>query len=295
MQLTQPSGVFASVLAYNNNPAVLRTLFCLRDQSTVPSSVLVVDNGSDPPVAEYLKDNEFVLKDHESVLRLEANRGVGAGHNTALRAAMDSDCEFAWLLEHDTFVLENCLSAMLARYQQTQDPSVLVLHPTLARNRYELELQKAGRPLHGERALPSGLGVHSLTFNGLLMPLDLVRRLGPIREDLIVGFEDLDLHRRLTACGARLETIVDAWAIHPNKGGGRYPEPQPPARSYFTARNHLWLQRESLGHVPLAAAFRSVLGVIADLASRSPEKARARLRGTLDGLRTRASEVTNEW
>ncbi len=34
-----------------------------------------------------------------------------------------------------------------------------------------------------------------------------------------MGFEDLDLHRRLTACGARLETIVDAWAIHPNKGG----------------------------------------------------------------------------
>lgn len=301
MEQVAPFRIFVSILAYNNGPATLRTIQCLRAQSTPSTTVLVVDNGSDTPISEYLALRNFELQPTESIIRLNSNRGVGAGHNIALRAAMAADCEYVWLLEHDTFVRAECLASLILRFQQTNDSSELVLLPKLARNSYELELQLMGVSLPGEKDLRREktsripLGGVWLTFNGLFTSVKLVRRLGPVREDLIVGFEDVDYYNRLLTIGGRVESVDGALAIHPNKGLGRYPEPQSAMRYYYSVRNQLWVHREALGHAPVAKAGRSTLGILRDLRAREWANSWSRLRGTVDGLLTSPSEPANGW
>ena len=287
--------VFASVLACDNNPALLRTLICLREQTTRPAAVLVVDNGSSEAVQDYLDRRGVALEAHESIVRVEENRGVGAGHNIGLRRAMQSDCRLIWMLEHDTFVLPNCLATMLGYFAEASDAQRLALHPVLARNRYEAEGMQLGRPLPDEPATGGFAPVHALTFNGLLLPASMVREIGPIREDLMVGMEDFDYHGRLVACGGRLDATTEVLAVHANKGKGRDPEPHSPMRSFYAVRNKLWLRREVLGRVPIGAAAESSLGVLRDLATGDLELARAKFRGLMAGLRTRSAEPVSGW
>jgi GT2 family glycosyltransferase len=290
--------VLASVLAFEDAAATMRTLVCLREQTLRPDRVLVIDNGSRAPVADHLAARSFRLEEHESLVRLDVNRGVGAGHNVGLRRTMDDGDDLVWLLEHDSFVLPECLATLVGTLDESGDDGLVAVHPRLSRNRYELSLESAGRDLDtGEqrpRTLLKGPG-HTLTFNGLLLPTSLVRRLGPIREDLFVGLEDNDYHRRLTALGGRL-VETDAWlAIHPNRGLRRYPEPPSVLRRYYTVRNHLWLRREAEGRVPLSGVARSTLALGRDVLRGQGALAGARARGIVDGVGRPPAPPVTEW
>ena len=127
---------------------------------------------------------------------------------------------------------------------------------------------------------------HLVTFNGILVPVNLLDRVGALREDFHVGFEDRDFARRVARLGGRLVVSSRVLGIHPTRGNGRFPEPIAPERLYYSVRNQL-ISRREIGERPelrrvargLGAATRAL--VTADAAS-----AAARVRGLRDGVTT---------
>ena len=283
--------VLASVLAFNNNPAALRTLLCLRAQTVAPTSVVVVDNASEPSFESYLAERGVDLESHERVVREPSNRGVGAGHNRGLREAIAEEWEYVLLLEHDTFVTPDCVETMLRYSLSDPKPSLAAVYPVLARNQYEATLLQRGEGLPGERVVTRPQRGHVITFNALLLPVALATRAEPIREDLVVGFEDYEYMKSLERAGGHVLVTTEVLVIHPNRGLGRYPEPQSPIRCFYAVRNFLWVRREETGRLPLREAARALPGVARDLARLDRHLAMARIRGIAAGLRGSESAV----
>lgn len=279
---TPRADVLASVLIFENHPSALQVLLCLRGQTVRPARTLLIDNGSTVAFEEFLRVQGVELWDDEEIVRLSENRGVGAGHNVALSRASEGGHRDVWLLEHDTFAVPGCLAALLAQLDGRDDAAI---HPLLARNDYERQLRERGLLPGGERPLRDLVGEGTLTFNGLLLSTQLAERLGPVREDLFIGYEDREWERQFGGCGARLELTAEVLAIHPSRGAARFPEPQSPVRAYYTVRNRLWLEREHDGRVPVSTVLRSIAGAVRDLTLRDVQLAKARVRGTMDGVR----------
>lgn len=190
-------------MAYNPSDGLTGVLDALRGQSRLPECVVVVDNGSQPPIDASRWPESWHL------IRLEENSGVGKGHNAGLRWAKERGFRWAWLLEHDDIPLSDCLAALTRHASDLAiaDESWGVVYPKNVRSMAESRFVGSDREPADENFYDPGLrdndrGITLLpafrfTFNGPLVAVDRVLEIGGLREDLFVGHEDWDLSDRL--------------------------------------------------------------------------------------------------
>ena len=119
------------------------------------------------------------LSANEVLLRSPSNSGVGAGHNTAIEAARRAGCELVWILEQDTFIDPDCLAGLLDLRTGADDEVAI---PLLARNEYERVGLDKEPPVYDGSPQPTE-DSHLVTFNGILVPVNLLDRVGALRED----------------------------------------------------------------------------------------------------------------
>jgi GT2 family glycosyltransferase len=235
-----------------------------------------VDNASEPPVVAPTTTGPTSVE----VIRCPTNGGVGRGHNTGIHRALEMvgpdgrPPEWVWVLEHDSLVDPPCLARLLEA--GSADERVGAVMPTMARNRYERDLDERTGVTAVER----------FTFNGVLLRAAAWRDVGPLREDLFVGLEDWDLSGRMAAAGWPILRVCEPLGLHPNRGLARFPLIPSPARHFYRCRNELLLDRS------VASTLRQVAGIGADLVRyRSWSLARARSAALVDGVRGRGGRV----
>ena len=263
--------VVATILHFNSPDGTREVVRRLAAQTRPPDAVVLVDNGSREAVDLAEVSGPLLVV----VLRNETNLGVGAGHNQAIRHALDAHAADAvWVLGHDTFPDADCLEALLRVHAAAAAPAVVVA-TELTRNNYERQwLPKPGSD--GE-ALPG------VTLNGPLLPREVIDLVGLLNEELFVGQEDREYSERLTAAGVPILRAATAVALHANKGDGRFGREASPTRLYYSGRNRIALA--SAGRVGLAA--RMLGGAAVDLFTRGRGRvyAAARWHAGVDGLR----------
>jgi len=213
--------IVATVLVHGNEPGAREVLRLLAAQDRLPDAVVVMDNGSVPPVSTMTCAQipvRFVCA--------ERNIGVGGGHNLAISSALqDHGADYVWVLEHDTFPDPNCLR-LLEQVAQHQHPGVVV--PDATRNNYERMWLQGGS--NGEAAT-------RFTFNGVLIAREVVELVGPINEANFIGQEDWDYSQRVLASGMPITRCATAVVVHANKGDGRFDGYVSPVRLYYSVRN----------------------------------------------------------
>ena len=99
--------IVALVLTHNAPQALARCIAAIGVQDDVPEAVLVVDNASQPPVAESrLPRHGRPLR----VLRSDVNGGPAGGWAIALRYFLDNDYTHAWVMDDDIVPEPECLA-----------------------------------------------------------------------------------------------------------------------------------------------------------------------------------------
>ncbi len=251
---THAANIIAVILVHQKRDLVCQVVAAVQNQTLLPARIIVVDNGSTDgsgaTVAARFPDVEVIIRPH--------NDGVGAGHNAGWRAALaDPACEYIWVLEHDCIPEPECLAALLKvqdrltplgedRLPGVVFPAQLTpLHRT-GRRTYVL----AGFHLRRIYTLPRTcppLAASFFTFNGLLLPVVILRTLGMLDEAYYLGAEDSDLSARcrraripmLHVQGARVEhdhyRDMTVYRVGPWLLG--LPMRTDPARIYYAHRN----------------------------------------------------------
>ena len=265
-------GVVTSVLSYNSVSTLPGVIAGIESQSHQPDRVIIVDNGSDEPTLEFLRQ----LSPRFEVLFLPENVGLGAGHNTGWRSAIDDPtCDYVWVLENDSVPPPDCLERLLATAHSLEakgtDYGAILpkqVHPDDPRR------ERTGAP----RIVPN------MTFNGVLIPAGTLHRVGYIREDFFIDQDDWEYSDRLAAAG--LPVYKDPATTIDHMGKGRESSI---LRTYYTVRNDVYLRR-TIRREPFAlprVLLRSGAAVVRTILAEDAKwrRIRTRMAAIRDGVR----------
>jgi rhamnosyltransferase len=263
--------VASVTVAFNPDAARLSAqVAALRGQVDL---VVIVDNGSQPPVASLL---EFTLDPGLLLLDLGDNLGVAAGFNRGIASARERGCAFALLLDHDSIPtpgMTASLVAALSRPREPGEPPIAAAGPrvTDTRDRMEYPFIRLGWTHNRHLRCSGGAGevipCDFLISSGSLIPMASFDAVGEFDETLFIDSVDLEWCCRARSRGLALHGVCDArlehWLGDHRRAivGGLTLVVHSPKRIYYMTRNRFLLYRR--GYVPLKWKLKDFLRSVA--------------------------------
>lgn len=276
--------IVAVVLHYNSPDLLLKVLDAIRAQTVKPSAIIVVDNASKTDLSENFKGTEIIFK------RLNSNLGVGAGHNSGWKIAIEQyGADLIWSLEHDTIPKPDCLEKLIQHYK----PNTLVALCPVDDNGLDFENKKyyifhstGFKRINDKRK--NSLYKGGLSFNGLLLPVYIIQRIGYLNEEFFVGREDFDFYHRIYAERGYVLRVPEAQVYHNMYKETKkisvfnsvylFPQ-QSEFREYYSYRNSVYTSKQK--GVPLWKLYaRHIVGLILTVLFRNSKLERLKNRRT---------------
>jgi GT2 family glycosyltransferase len=236
--------VYITVLNWNGTADTLECLEALKALTYPEYRILIIDNGSAEPctaaVAERFPDVE--------VIELPTNLGFAGGNNFGMRLALERGAEYVWLLNNDTVVEPDALTA-LAHAAETGERVGLVGSKILFFRQDGLIDHAGGfiAPWRFGGAGHIGLGerdqgqydetrpVDYVSGCSLLARREMIEETGFLDEQYFAYWEDVDWCTRAQQGGWNAVYAPGSVVHHK---GGRETEISP-LRFYLAARNTL--------------------------------------------------------
>jgi len=298
--------VVVVVLCWNGREDTVECLASLERTRWDRLTVVVVDNGSTDGTLEAVRAQ---FPDVVAV-RSDENLGFAEGNNVGLRAALEADADYVLLLNNDTIADEALIEALVDEARRRPDagalcPLIHYFHPRdriwYAGARFDPRAVHNGRHTgYGERDTGQYDSVREIgraTGAAMLVPRDVVERVGYLDSRLFLQVEDVEWSLRMRSAGYRIVFVPAGQVWHHVSvatGGERAPD-----TAYYEMRNTLVVCSR---HAPLRAParLRRELGMLAvhllhaRLAPRPLQNARAVLAGWRDFRAGRLGPRGNE-
>ena len=239
------------ILNWNSREMTAECIRSVQAMDAKDYEILVIDNGSHDASVDYLR-TEFPTI---TVLPQERNLGFAAGCNVGIRHAIERGTEYVLLLNNDTAVAKDFLTALLAEAER--HPKAAIISPQIyfydlpdrlwwAGGTYSLW---SGIPKHiGRKELDSSQfdaprAVDWATGCAMLIRAEALRRVGLFDEQFFGNGEDLDLSLRMRNAGFGIWYAPEAKLWHKEgvdyrKNVGEY------SRKFTGTRNLLWIMHK---------------------------------------------------
>lgn len=273
---------------YNGWRDTLACLESLRRQTVQDFEILLLDDASTDDSVEHLRG----AVDEKVVFLPQAqNRGFAAANNIGMRRALQDGVRWVLLLNNDTVCRPDMLEQLLQNTPQgcVSCPKMLFMEPAD-------EIWFAGGTLDRATGKVVHLGGHQkdgpafslkkklnfITFCCVLLPREVIERVGYLDEQLFMYCEDVDYCIRLADAGVEMWYIPQAVLHHKAGGtaGGLL-------NQYYITRNTLYLRQKYApsGANSLYAAFRLVTASLHYAAARLAGRPNGRGCGCYRGAR----------
>lgn len=258
------SRVAAVVLARDRPGPTRATLAALLAQDPPPDTLVLVDNAAMPAVSALLEEAAATHPDGELV-RLHVNHGCAGGFEAGLeRVLARSDVDYVCGFDDDAAPEPGCLAALCRAANALPDVGAVaaVAHDAagvLAWPMYPGNRPPPLRTVTDVREAGRHTGpfpVANTGWQGLMLPVEVLRRHGNVWGDLFLQYEDIELGMRLRAAGLHWYLVPDAFCRHPAPPLARHISifgrqidvtRQNAAKEYLTLRNALVVRRRYEG------------------------------------------------
>jgi GT2 family glycosyltransferase len=252
------------VLTQGRRPAELRAaLESLARQRGVELDVVVVGNGWEP----------VGLPEGVRGVHVREDRGIPAGRNAGVPAVHG---ELLFFLDDDARLAEDDALARVAAAFADPDLGLLQLRVVASDGGHEPR-DWVPRLRVGDRGRSSD--VTAVWEGAVAIPRALFEQVGGWPEEFRFAHEGVDLAWRVMDAGRRVRYAGDIAVFHPP-----YAIAAHDYSAYYGARNRVWLARRHLP-LPLGALYVASFALRTVPLLRSPDRARAALRGYRDGMR----------
>lgn len=253
----EPSQLACVIVTYRPDLHVL-----ISEINALPpeSSLVIVDNGSDPKVLNALAS--LLEKKPQAQLAINReNRGLAAGCNQAIELIAEKwpDIQFVLLLDQDSDPEPGAIIRLLQNlvYAQNQlgglgcvGPQLIDVTTGLSHGFHYMD-RWIWRRLYPSADDPRAVFCQNLNGSGTMMPMSLYRRLNGLDENLFIDHVDTDWAFRVLDSGGFLLGVPSAHFSHRMGasgrkvwlGGWRVWPVRTPKRHFFLYRNVLWLLR----------------------------------------------------
>lgn len=235
---------------YNGWQDTVQCLESLDKQTYWDFEIILLDDASTNDSVEQLRPH---LPANTVFLPQQANIGFAAANNVGIRRALADGCNWVLLLNNDTVAAPDFLETLLRETPEgtVSCPKMLFLNPPD-------EIWFAGGELDRATGRVKHLGGHEkdgpafaekkqvsfITFCCVLLPRDVIERVGFLDETLFMYCEDVDYCIRLADAGVPLWFLPDAKIWHKAGGsaGGML-------SVYYITRNTLYLTCKEKSHL----------------------------------------------
>jgi len=259
------------------NPDVPRIETQLRELRSQVDVVIVVDNGSIPPLKPRLSDD--ALREGIVWIMLGENRGIAGGLNAGISAAKERGVEFVLCMDHDSVAPSGCVARLAAAFVRLEAAGarVAAVGPRISDTRSEKEspFVKLGWLKHMHKYCATG-SEDSLECDFLISSGCFARvanydenRVGALDEGLFIDSVDFEWCCRARSRGFTLYGVCNAVLDH-RLGDFRKPLLgswsmiiHSPERLYYMTRNRIVLYGR--GYIPMRWKSKDVLRMIAKL------------------------------
>jgi GT2 family glycosyltransferase len=244
------------------------TMACLESlmlQQYASLWAIVVDNGSDDGSVAAIR----AAFPQVTVLETGKNLGFTAGSNAGIERAVQDGADFVWLLNNDTVVPPDTCGKLVAKAMQ--EPKAGLIGSVLYYMHDPGKVQAwgggeltvwMGRSRHFTRPEPLGPTSY-LTFASVLIPREVLLRVGILYEGSFMYWDDSDFALRVTTAGYGLAVAEDTAILH--KEGGSAERRSPVVDRYSTAAGLHFLRRHAAApwfSMPLFAGLKLVNRVL---------------------------------
>jgi len=282
--------LFILLLNWNGWKDTVECIESCRKLSYPHFRILIIDNGStdgsEAMLRERFPDLDFI--------QTGVNLGFAGGNNVGIRYALEQGADYVWLLNNDTVVEPDALSALVQIAQADKTigmvGSKILFHADPERLWYAgavLDSDKPHRPYHlglnekdrGQYAAACDTGY--ITGCSLLARREMIEAVGVMDEELFLYFEDADWSARAKAAGWRLVYCPESLVYHKvsvSTGGAASP-----TLLYYTSRNRLYFVKRNFPGKLMQALFYDLYEhVLVSLKKGRLECAREGARGIRD-------------
>lgn len=221
------------IVAWNQLEKTLACLESVARLSYPRFETILVDNGSDPPLAEAIGDRHPEV----DILRLPDNTGFAGGNNAGLRRALAGPSAYFFLLNNDTELAPDALDHLVAAIEAAPDIGLVTAKVYYAAdrrriwsvgNRLNIFLDVTGG---GEGQIDNGQwdrprDIDFAPFCAVVLRRELLETVGLLDEGFFFYYEDMDYCRRARLAGYRLRLCPAAhvWhAVSASSGGVENP------------------------------------------------------------------------
>lgn len=231
--------------------------------------IVLVANAVSDRVDKEIRSRAAGDPDRYRVVESNENVGSAGGYALGLKRALEQPADYLWLLDDDNCPREDCLSQIFQQLQKLAEGNLTAV----AASGVDLsgggpasrgEVGRWPRPgscigfhlrnLVAERGNTSDARLDWAAYGGLLLPHELVRRIGFPREEFFLYGDDLEWTARIRRVGGQilacpqaiLQELAPTWDTGSKRQMGnleqRVLSPNPD-RVYYEVRNRTWIVR----------------------------------------------------
>ncbi len=249
----------AIVVTYYPNAAQLVELLVLLGQQV--DSIFIVDNSDamDDAVFQVVSGSGFAFESIR-IFRFGSNKGIAAALNVGLELAIDESFDFVLLSDQDSRPAPEMVKNLRGAYFELAcegvkigaiGPTYTDLYTSLT---HRFQVQVDGRLFYAKRGATNEsphVEVLTLITSGTLIHVDVIRKVGEMREDFFIDHVDNEWCHRARGLGYKL--FGTGWAAMQQRMGGeklyvwcfrwRVENEYDPIRIYYRLRNFVALVR----------------------------------------------------
>jgi GT2 family glycosyltransferase len=272
--------VFILLLNYRGTDHTFACLDSLHKLNYPNFEIVIIDNASPDNSVERLRARLAENPGEFHFIASDKNGGYSAGNNLGIDYALsqpNAESSCVWLLNNDTTVEPDALSAMVAESRKTGGlVGSLMLYPDGSYQQLGTRLKWWTGSAKGyrEEEARDGMPLETITGASMLIPLQVVQRIGKLDESFFLYFEDGEYSLRCLQNGFPLTLARNSRIFHIESAStGKMSLPT----QYYYHRNRLrlfWMYSPLLNKMSIGCytAFRMFRTVVKSYTTLNPER-----------------------
>jgi GT2 family glycosyltransferase len=215
--------ILAAIVTHNRKDLLARCIDHINNQSRMPDSIVVIDNGS-------TDDTQAMLEESGVRSIKQDNLGSAGGWKRCIKVALDEDFDAVWLMDDDGFpdvdalkILEGHLTSGISAVSsvvlnENNTNKFVFPFPILDTNNLPVlfSFKRKIKELNELKNISNGNSYpFAHFFNGSLIPRSSIDKIGTIDDRYFIAGEEVDYFNRLSEIG-EVRSILSAFHYHPD-------------------------------------------------------------------------------
>ncbi len=266
--MTNPT-ITAVVVTHNRPSDLVKNVSALNNQSRPPNNIIIIDNASEIPATETLR-NFKNIEIHRSV----ANLGGAGGFAKGIKIALQQDTDWIWLMDDDAIPARDALENLIHMIDTLPDRTGAICSSVYENRQLALRHRRRyARSMALEFPIPESrytdkapVAIDTGSFVGFLLNAAAAYHTGLPNTSFFIAYDDTDYSLRLRDNGWLIWLAPTSRIKHLRPTASRLRESTFSHKHYYNVRNRIVVANQHGKPALLATSLATIQGLILWLA-----------------------------